>query len=217
MKKQSNKQLTTSAAALISVDRLHLNMAHKVINVIAKDSAALAAIIEAVGQKNFGPACYWIDDKKARILVPCVEGKAADAVDAKLVGLVATATDAAAGTTAADAVNAIANYCFELKAAAAAKAEKLATRRNKAINDIAQFLESHGMESAAAAAAAPGLKWIKGAKDNEGRYCYKLVDLVSAMYARYSSIIAELDAMPSAPAETTPESNEQPIEEAANI
>lgn len=202
-----------SAAALLSVDRLHLNMAHKVINVISKDSAALAAIIEAVGQKNFGPACYWIDDKKARILVPCVEGKAADAVDAKLVGLVATATDAAAGTTAADAVNAIANYCAELKAAAAAKAEKLATRRIKAVNDIASYLESHGMDPA----AAPSLKWIKGVKDNEGRYCYKLVDLVNAMYARYSSIIAELDAMPSAPAETTPESNEQPVEEAANI
>lgn len=213
MKKQTNKQLSTSAAALQSVERLHLNMAHKVINVIAKDSAALAAIIEAVGQKNFGPSCYWIDDKKARILVPCVEGKAADAVDPKLVGLIATATNAAAGTSAADAVNAIANYCAELKAAAAAKAEKLATRRIKAVNDIAQYLESHGMDPA----AAPSLKWVKGVKDSEGRYCYKLIDLVNAMYARHSSIIAELDAMPSAPAETTPESNEQPIEEAANI
>lgn len=73
------------------------------------------------------------------------------------------------------------------------------------------------MDPAAAADAAPGLKWIKGAKDNEGRYCYKLVDLVTAMYARYSSIISEIDALPSALEETTPQSNEQPIEEAANI
>ena len=236
----NNKSLTTTAAALLAADRYHLNLAHKILNVAAAEAPALAAVISATGVKNFGPACYWIDSKKARILVPCTEGTTTEAVDPKLAALVATATTATAavlpamakrgaGRTEAEAaeaaVAAIATYCAEVKAAAEAKAAAVAARRTKAVAEIATYLEGQGLDTTTAAATASGLRWVKGVKDTEGRYTFKCADLVRGLFARHAAAVAALDAAtttteaPAATEATAPEApaTEAPATEAANI
>lgn len=228
----NKKSMNTSAAALFDVERHHLNLAYKIINVVASESNSLASVIAASGAKNFGPACIWLDDKKARVLVPCVEGVTTEAVESKLAALVADANRKAAavlpamakrgaGRTEAEsasaAVAAIAAYCAEIEEEARKKAEKIAARRDKAVSEITAYLKTQGMNDEEAAATATRLRWVKGAKDSAGRYCFKNADLVRALFARHAADIAALDAQPAATEETTPANDQQPLEEAANI
>lgn len=228
----NKKNMNTSAAALFDVERHHLNMAYKIINVVASESNSLASVIAAAGVKEFGPACVWLDAKKARVLVPCVEGVTTEAVDSKLAALIADATRKSsavlpsmakrgAGRTEAEAasaaVAAIAAYCAEIEEEARKKAEKIAARRDKAVSEITAYLKTQGMTDEEAAATATGLRWVKGAKDSAGRYCFKNADLVRGLFARHAAAIAALDAQPAATEETAPANDQQPVEEAANL